>query len=605
VAFLQKLTKNKWYVTSNIGIPIGIFGVLFLFKDKIFSSLQNSLWADDFDTRLIYWIVNWGYHIIFEIGQPFKFWDANSFYPHANTLAYSDSFLGIQILFAPLRLLGVSPLNSLYLSLAGICIIGTTLTYFALERLGYFSIPEKILITFTAHFSLSMVSFLIHYQLFGFQIAPAFFLFLFLFLRDLNAKYLVLLALLFSWGVTIAMYLAPMLLVLSIFLAIPFLINHLRKLGFKIILKKIGLGNLFIVGSIGLLLYLIQFKPYFSIADKFPIQSFEETSIYSANIDSIFTGISKFSLWYRPVEYPTYGAWEYSFFPGYILLILGLSSLLYYAVIFFRRIILCLFCPITSPMIPNSTKEKRVEVFHIPLPFLLYTTILFVVTIVLSWGPYLKPDLSIHLPYYYLTKFIVGLGDMRAPGRFGMFIPLPLAIFAIALIQQIFKRKVIQNWVILLITFFIMFESIPIFPVFPFSIDDNGIYKRVSQEIQSNTPLLEFPVSGVDNFETIKSVLNQLDGSTVHWGRMVVGYGSKTSPEYTTLVDLDNQIQKEQSDPDIALQFGKLYEINHFLIHLNRYTPDIAQKWISIIRDSNAQILFETEEEIFFSMNNN
>jgi len=150
-----------------------------------------------------------------------------------------------------------------------------------------------------------------------------------------------------------------------------------------------------------------------------------------------------------------------------------------------------------------------------------------------------------------------------------------------------------------------MFESIPIFPVFPFSIDDNGIYKRVSQEIQSNTPLLEFPVSGVDNFETIKSVLNQLDGSTVHWGRMVVGYGSKTSPEYTTLVDLDNQIQKEQSDPDIALQFGKLYEINHFLIHLNRYTPDIAQKWISIIRDSNAQILFETEEEIFFSMNNN
>lgn len=565
--------------------------------------MQNSLWADDFDTRLIYWIVNWGYHIIFEMGQPLSFWDANSFFPHVETLAYSDSFLGIQILFAPLRLLGISPLNSLYLSLAGICVISTALTYFALERLGYFSIPEKILITFTAHFSLSMISFLIHYQLFGFQIAPAFFLFLFLFLRDLKAKYLLILAILFSWGVTIAMYLAPMLLVLSIFLSVPFLTNQLRKLGFKMVIKKIEVGNLVIVGLIALLLYLIQFRPYFSISGNFPIQSFEETSIYSANFESIFTGFSKFSLWYGPEEYPTYGAWEYAYFPGYVLLILGLSSLIYYSGVLLRRIIPSLFYLKKNPINSISPTEIKMQAHKVPLSFLLFMTILFMVTVVLSWGPFLKPDLSVHLPFYYLTKFIFGLREMRAPGRFGMFISLPLAIFAITLIQRIFKRKVILNWIIILITSIIVFESIPKFPVFPFSIDENGIYKQVAQEIQPNTPLLEFPVSGDNNLETIKIALHQLNGSTIHWGLMVIGYGSKFSPEYITLVDLDNQIHKEYSDPEIVLQFGEQYEINYFLIHLSRYNPEIAKKWITSIRNSDAQIIFETKEEIFFSLN--
>ncbi|MHB8134124.1 MAG: hypothetical protein ACYDH1_07855 [Anaerolineaceae bacterium] len=602
MALFQKITPKNWNISPFIGILLGIFGVLFLFKDKIFSTIQNGLWADDFDARLIYWTVNWGYHIIFETGQPFSFWDANSFFPHVNTLAYSDSFLGIQLLFAPLRFLGISPLTSLYISLAGICIIGTTLTYFSLGRLGYFSIPEKILITFTAHFCLSMVSFLIHYQLFGFQIAPAFFLFLFLFLRDLNAKYLLLLAILYSWGVTIAMYLAPMLFTLSIFLSIPFLIFHLQKLGIKKMIKKIGVGNLVIVGMFVLLLFLVQFRPYISIADNFPIQSFEETSKYSADIDSIFTGFSKFSLWYGPVEYPKYGAWEYSYFPGYVLLIIGFSTFIYFLGILINKILRHFLYSKKIPVNQMVDPKKDMKVQEIPTSFILFMVILFFSTIVLSWGPYLKSNLSIHLPFYYLSKLLFGLRDMRAPGRFGMFIPLPLSIFAIILIQRIFQRKAIQNWVVVILTTMIMFESIPKFPVFPFSIDEDQVYQQVAQEIQPNTPLLEFPVSGADNFETIKVALQQLNGSTIHWGRMVVGYGSKSSPEYLALVDLDNQIQKDNSDPDIALKYGKQIEINHFLIHLSRYNPDISQKWVSIIRNSEVQILFETEKDILFRM---
>ena len=139
----------------------------------------------------MYWIVNWGYHILFELRQPLSFWNANSFYPNSLTLAYSNSLLGIQLLFAPLRMLGITPLTAIYISLAGISIIGATFTQYALYRTGYFSLSERILITFCAHFSLSMTSFFIHYQLFGFHFAPPFFLFLFLYLRDLKKRDLV------------------------------------------------------------------------------------------------------------------------------------------------------------------------------------------------------------------------------------------------------------------------------------------------------------------------------------------------------------------------------------------------------------------------------
>jgi len=168
---LRKLIR-KFASSLGLGLAVGLLGITLLFKELVFAKESSVLWANDFDPKLIYWIVNWGYHVLWEIKQPFEFWNANSFYPNHTTLAYSDSLLGLQFLFTPLRLLGIAPLASLYISLASICLIGSAFTYRGLYRTGYFSPAEAVLIAFSAHFGLNVINFANHYQLFGFQLAP-------------------------------------------------------------------------------------------------------------------------------------------------------------------------------------------------------------------------------------------------------------------------------------------------------------------------------------------------------------------------------------------------------------------------------------------------
>ena len=579
------------------GVLIGLLGTALLFKDLILAGTpDNVLWADDFDPRLIYWIVNWGYHILFEQRQPFNFWNANSFYPNTTTLAYSDSLLGMQLLFAPARMLGIPPLISLYLTLWGLCVIGATLTQYALHRIGYFSVTERILITFSAHFSLSVTSFLVHYQLFGFQLAPPFFLFLYLYLRDFKLKDLFVLLSLFAVGVSIAMYLAPMLLVLGILICVPIVWKQIKRFGFIRLFQKIGVRGVGTVAVCLLVLYSLHVKPYLEVAQAFPKQSFEETVVYSAEPASILTGFSKFSFWYGPAEYSAYGVWEYAYFPGFVLLTLAALYSIWTLCNAGRYLLI-----LSAKNSYRCQKMCQAEGNLVFGDFILYMTILFLAAMVLSWGPYYKSDHSLRLPFYYLSEFVVGLDSIRAPGRFGMFIALPLAVLAVAFLRIFAIRRLAHHWVVLLVTILIVVESFPKFSVFPFSIDSEGVYKQVSQEIKPGTPLLELPVFGKDHFETIRIAMQQLNGSTIHWGRLVVGYGAnKMTPQYKRLLYLDSLIQQGSADPQEVLSFAQQYGISHLLIHLNRYDAVMAEKWNSIANEGKT--LFKTLDTIFLQI---
>jgi hypothetical protein len=595
---VSKFLNQRAILSTGGGLLIGLFGVTTLFKNLIFADSPNVLWADNFDSRLVYWIANWGYHILFEQKHPLRFWNANSFFPNSLTLAYSESLLGMQLLFSPLRMLGVSPLKSLYMTLAGVCIIGALLTYHALGRLDYFSLGERILITFSAHFSLSVINFFIHYQLFGFQLAPPFFLFLYLYLQEFKQKDLFILVALFAIGISFAMYLAPMLLVLSLSMCLPIIIKQTKRLGIESFFQKVGILRIgFVIASM-FILYLIQIRPYLQIADSFPKQSFEETAVYSANPVSLFTNFSIFSFWYGPTEYPAYGAWEYAYFPGFVLLVLGGLFLIWQVGSLVKNRMIWK----EHSSVDRLQEIKQGDNRRIPGDFVLYMVILFLLAIILSWGPYYKPDHSIQFPFYYLSKFVFGLRNIRAPGRFGMFLGLPLAVFTVGFLRISMKAIKARHWLVFPVTFLIMVESFPNFPVYPFSADPEGVYKQVCLVIEPGTPLLEFPILGKDHFDTIRIVMEQLVGSTIHWGSLVVGYGAKTTSEYNALLKTDSKIQEELAAPLTAIKFGRRYGISHFLIHLNRYSPAIAQKWKSTAHNLEARVLFESQDVIFLSV---
>jgi hypothetical protein len=69
---------------------------------------------DGYDPRFQAWTIDWVQHRLLHPGSLF---DANIFAPNHQTLAYSDSLLGVAIPLLPLRWLGVSPIGQLNLAL--------------------------------------------------------------------------------------------------------------------------------------------------------------------------------------------------------------------------------------------------------------------------------------------------------------------------------------------------------------------------------------------------------------------------------------------------------------------------------------------------------
>jgi hypothetical protein len=566
------------------GFLVATLGVALLFKEILVNFPDPVAWADNTDSPLIYWIVNWGYHILFEMRQPLSFWNANSFYPHNMALAYSDSIISIQAFFAPLRLLRVDPLYALYFSLAGICLLGFCCTQFGLYRIGGFTLAEALFISFAAHFGLSMVSFFYHYQLFGFEVAPAFFVFLYLYLRDFRLSDLVIALSLFAIGVLFAIYLAPMLFIIGLLAGIPMLIIRWKKMGLVGLIRIIGVWSPLILVGFALFLYQIQFKPYFDLEGSFPQQLLKDKIAYSADVSSLITGVSPYSKWYGSLTQSGYGNWEYWYFPGIVLLGLSLLFLI--------------------TIISNRIRRKEYLSNGIDREFLFFLLVVFISSLILSLGPFSKSNPTFRLPYYYLSFITFGLNNIRAPGRFGMFIGLPLAVFSVYgvrfLIQDEFKRQVAVSLLLVLL----VVEFWTTFPTFPFTLDPGGVYWRVSKEISPGTPLLELPVfskgtpvlSG--HFDTLRIATTHLKGSTVHWGRIVDGYGSQTSKEYQELLFLDNMVQNELRSPKIILRFAKRKGIGYLLIHLNEYDTAVREKWEQALQESGGNTILQQADSI-------
>ena len=288
---------NKYPIN---GLLIGLLGSLLLFYNLIFKESSSSIWADDFDPILLKWVFEWGYHSLFVLNEPSNFFNANSFYPHANSLAYSDSLLSAQVVYSPLRLMGLDGQHAMYGTLFAFTLFGSVMTDYLLKRIGGFSNIERCFVVFSAHFSLCFTSFLGHYQLFGFHLFPALILAVYLVFRDYKKKDMILMLVLFSLGVMFSIYMAPMFIMTLLSLSPYFY--------FKFFKRESSIYNpprnfIFLILSslcFAVVLYLIYFKPYLLVSKEFPPQSFDETSVYSAKFGSLLHGYSVHSLFHKP-----------------------------------------------------------------------------------------------------------------------------------------------------------------------------------------------------------------------------------------------------------------------------------------------------------------
>lgn len=585
------MKKNHPFVLRCLLAPFltMLLGLFLLFRELVFSLPAPSLWASDFDTPLIYWIINWGYHVVFELGRPLDFYQANAFFPHLNTLAYSDSLLGLQVLYAPLRLLGIDSLAALYLSLMLTVLAAGLVSAWLLNRIGLFSWIEICLILFASFFSLSATGYLIHYQLFGFYWTVPFVLSLYLFLQRPNTRDLILVCLFYMLGAAVAIYLAPILLVYTLVLTVPFVLMDWSKNG-RSYLRSLFQWKFFAILLVsGLFLYFIHLRPYFLIQqDSVPVDV-ERAILFSATPLSLLQK-SAYSFWYTPTN-PLPGMWESAYFPGYLLLLLALAFVI-------QRVwpVLARKKAQREPLRQEASQPAAEAAER----FTAYILLFLVACLLFSLGPYLKKDAdsaySIPMPFYFVSKVIPGLDQMRSPGRFGMMIGLPLAVLGVRFLQQMSIKKTWKNLLAVFLLAALVVESLPNFQVYPFNPDPDGTYTWLAGQIQPGSSLLELPLSKRGEDENPVASL-QLVGSTIHWARLVSGYGAQESPEYRALADADKQVQLGKAAPRTILDLARGIPVEWMLIHRDRYDEPVFEQWqaalagCTVSRDAPGRVL--------------
>lgn len=572
----------------SVGLVVGLLGTLLLFSGLLPRDWERTLWGGKFDTNLLYWNFQWAYHVLFERWDWLHFFDANSFYPHKNSLAFADSLLSPMIVYAPLRALGTAPLTAIYLTLMSICLAGCVLSDRALLRLGGLRWPERALVVFAAHFSLPLISFLgIHYQLFGFQLAPPIFLYAYLYFTRWQRADLATGGVVFLLGMLCATYLAPMVGVLLLMLALPPLVSLAR--GTTAVARqprwwlKDAVTVVLPLGlAVGLALY-----PYWKMHGHGVGVPKMQIEVFSARVHSLFLDSTAYSYWHAPARLVE-GQREFSCFPGWLLLSLGLLG---GALLLFGR-----------------SRKARAAEFRAGSPAAAaggtmdglgrHALLLFLLSLVLSWGPYVELDkLRVPTLFAVLVDLVPGIGSLRAPGRFCAFFGLGLGILALLVLRRLsgsWDRRGVLTWLALVA---LVVESLPSVPTHPFTIPHAGFYRKASQYITPHEPLLVLPAAFHNPERTLRTRLDQLKGSTIHWGWLVVGYGSGESMEYGRLVGMDREFQSGRIGFDGLYNVARGLKIQKMIVFPGDYDDNSRARLLRYLsRHQVARVVLRDDE---------
>jgi hypothetical protein len=100
--------KPRPFTRGAIIVGIGVLGVLMVHHPMIFSGFRR-IQTDWRDSRLIHYLLEYGYRSLWSEPGRWRFWNPPFFYPAPNAMAYSDTLLCVGPLYWLWRTLGASP----------------------------------------------------------------------------------------------------------------------------------------------------------------------------------------------------------------------------------------------------------------------------------------------------------------------------------------------------------------------------------------------------------------------------------------------------------------------------------------------------------------
>lgn len=555
------------------------------------------------------WTLAWNHRWL--QGESDNYWDANLFYPHQKTLAYSEPQFGTSLLTFPIILFGGNTVLAYNVALL-IFFFGAGMSVYALcwwlfSQVSDISHIYRCIASCTAGILYAFCPYMFReigvLQLLATMFPPLCLLGLHRFL--LQKQWFD--ALLFTIGFLGCWYTCAYYgLFLSIFLVCFTILFWNRDLFQK---RNLFRGLVTLVILIGGLLPLAY--GMHSAKSEMSLDWTQETiQMLSVKFLEYFR-LPLYSLFYERLL--KLGDHQYSRFMGVMLFFLSCMG----GIALFKKPFQVQHTKDTLPNGNNTVRKKsilkywtlsylqRCGIFYITMAF-----VAFILSLGMAFMPIYTKGLGIYRilvwlsPYNLLYKFLPGFSSIRSPHRFAIFMALFLAILA-GIGMLWLCRRVRSRWRWVLILTLVSATILELSPLplrlvkVPGSVDDlPQVYQHV-KTLPSDTVLLELPMPSELSEQGLETTAQQVYRSSFHWQHLVNGY-SGFAPE--TWLELVPVLAK--SPPKIALSAMKGYGIEYILAQwddMNQEERTLLSKLETqghlkpIFRDDNQYTLYQID----------
>jgi len=538
---------------------------------------MGSTVRDPGDPLLNTWILAWDIHKILS-GDIWNLFNANIFYPHTRTLAYSEHLFPQALIGLTVMLISGNPILT-YNFVLLFSFVTSGFGMYLLARYLTNNTFAGVIAGIIYAFSPFMFSNLGHLQIISAGGIPLSFLFLHKFFKDESCKHLLLFTLFYLIQILANMYYA-LFLTLFVGLYILYYIISKRKYIDWRFLAKIGLFVTIILALAGPFFY-----QYLAVKQE---MGFHRTFVYSADVTSYLStsGINKL---YGKITAPFWkpGA---QLFPGVIAFLLGIIGFAYDRKHFSKdcsskqqlinrkrneikltvslreiiNILLIFYTILITFIIIAGGFEFRISATSMRNPLL---TMVFIVVIRLMFSKKIRKivvqsvkrfflliasvrervwiyftilvlscifSFGLKGPYFSLYKYVPGFDGIRVASRFHIFTMFSIAVLAscgvafLSLRLSSVKRHIIMPLFVLLII--IEYISIPI-PLSAIPVKEHipQVYKWLSS-LQDNFAIVELPFP-----KKVWKEYQRIYYSTYHWHKLVNGSSGYFSPVYLAL----------------------------------------------------------------------
>lgn len=553
------------------------------------------------DPLLNAWIISWNIHKISQLDF-YNYFDANIYYPHQRTLAYSEFLFSQALLGFLVQLVSKNPvLTYNFVLLLSFLTSGFAMFLFIryLVKDNFAGMVAGIIYAFSPF----MIAHLFHIQVITAGGIPLAFLYLHKFFASSRIKDVLLFAFFCLLQILANGYYALYLIFFAGLFIIVFVISKRKYRDIKFLEKL----------AIALMLVVVIAAPFFIQYMKVRSEMGFSREIGSSARITSFLATAPINKLYGKIT-RRFLISEGELFPGlmtFILASVGIASYLMkkgkfdlnpkkkkFFLVSYRSfniiLILCVLWGLII-LISGGFEFSLKGLGKIKAHSLKNLIIFFIFIFIVRWilqrqlflkrksqsGPEEKTVFSFYLatlilaflftfgsqgPYIFLYKYVPGFNGLRVASRFHIFVMFSLAIFAALCLKNILKRlsSLAKSLISILIPLSIIIEyfSVPIpLQTVPMKKQIPRVYQWLASREKENFALLEIPLLHPQG-DVVSLECLRLYYSTYHWKNLVNGYSGYIPPLYHELSRRWLEMPLEQNIKDLD-ELGVRYLIFH------------------------------------------